>query len=233
MPTSISNVGPAPAANRRRAHAGLAAFAVLPLIAVFEDGRTLKVDAYLHPEGSYILTLPSGGHLTVPESRVEALVDDEIVAGPAPVLPPALSVAPFVDRFGALKVPYGDLVAAEARANDLNPLLIACMMQVESANNPYALSPKGAMGLLQLMPGTAARFGVKNPWDPAQNIRGAGRYLRFLADRFPGSADRVLAAYNCGEALVDRYGGVPPFRETREYIRKVTELYFKRASALE
>lgn len=220
------------AGDRLKKTVGMASFAILPLIAVFEDGRTLKVDSYLHPEGAYVLTLPSGGRLTIPESRLEALVDDEIVTEIPPPLPLTLSVSPFLDRFGALKVPFGDLVALEARANDLNPLLMACIMQIESANNPYALSPKGAMGLMQLMPGTAARFGVKNPWDPAQNIRGAGRYLRFLTDRFPGQAESVLAAYNCGEALVDRHGGVPPFRETREYIRKVTDLYFTRSAAL-
>jgi len=208
------------------------AFAILPLIAVFEDGRILKVESFTHPEGAYVLTLPSGGRIKVQERRVAALVDDEIVETPPPPSSPGLTVTPFEDRFGAIRVPYGDLLAQEAREHDLNPLLLACIMQVESAANPHALSPKGAMGLMQLMPGTAARFGVKNPWDPAQNIRGASRYLQALAGRFSGRADHVLAAYNSGEAVVERYGGVPPYRETREYVRKVVALYLSRVAAL-
>jgi soluble lytic murein transglycosylase-like protein len=215
-----------------RLKAGLAPFALLPLIAVFEDGRTLKVDAFTHPEGAYVLALAGGGRLTVPEDRLAAIVDDELAPGPPPPLPPALAVRPFEDRYGALVVPYGDLLAREARAHDLNPLLLSCVMQVESAGNPYALSPRGAMGLMQLMPGTAARFGVKDPWDPEQSIRGASRYLRSLSDRFQGRADYVLAAYNCGEVVVERHAGVPPYRETRDYVRKVTELYLDQASRL-
>jgi hypothetical protein len=185
-----------------RLPAGLASFALLPLIAVFEDGRTLKVEAFTHPEGAYVFALAGGGRLTVPEGRLAAIVDDELAPGPPPSLPPALTVRPFENRYGALVVPYGTLLAREAQAYDLNPLLLSCVMQVESGGNPYALSPRGAMGLMQLMPGTAARFGVQDPWDPGQNIRGASRYLRFLSDRFQGRADHVLAAYNCGEAVV-------------------------------
>ena len=91
----------------------------------------------------------------------------------------------------------------------------------ESAGRQWATSPKGAMGLMQLLPATARRFGVADPFDPAQNVAGGTRYLRWLLDRFGGDVTLALAGYNAGEGAVERHGGVPPYRETRNYVRAV------------
>jgi len=108
----------------------------------------------------------------------------------------------------------------------VDPYLIFCVMEQESHFNPRALSPMGARGLMQLMPGTAARFGVKRASDPAKNISGGTRYLKELIGQFDGRVDLVLASYNAGEGAVLKYGRrVPPYRETRDYVRKISYRY--------
>jgi soluble lytic murein transglycosylase-like protein len=110
----------------------------------------------------------------------------------------------------------------------VDPYLVFCVMEQESHFNSRALSPSGARGLMQLMPGTAARFGVRNTSDPAQNVSAGTRYLKELLGKFGGRVDLVLAGYNAGEGNVTRYGyRVPPFRETRNYVRKVGARYTK------
>ena len=101
--------------------------------------------------------------------------------------------------------------------------LLTALAEVESSFDPLAVSPKGARGLLQLMPATAERFGVGDPFDVAQNVEGGARYLSWLLDRFGGRADLALAGYNAGEGAVDRHRGVPPYPETRRYVRLVLE----------
>jgi len=116
---------------------------------------------------------------------------------------------------------YEPLIREHATRRALRPELVRAVIQVESGFNPRALSPKGAMGLMQLMPATARSLGVNNPWDPSQNIRGGTDYLRQLLDEYDGNEELALAAYNAGAGAVDRYGNVPPYRETRDYVRKV------------
>jgi soluble lytic murein transglycosylase-like protein len=117
---------------------------------------------------------------------------------------------------------YDDLVVKYAREQGLRPDLVRAVIQVESGYYPRAVSLKGALGLMQLMPGTAARLGVTHPFDPEQNIRGGTRYLRQLLDQFGNNEELALAAYNAGPGAVNRYGNkVPPYRETRDYVRKV------------
>ncbi len=106
----------------------------------------------------------------------------------------------------------------------LDPLLLHAMIEVESGYQPYALSPRGAEGLMQLIPGTARRFGVRNSFNFAENLLGGTRYLRYLMDRFRDER-LALAAYNAGEAAVERYGGVPPYVETRSYVEQVLRRY--------
>jgi Zn-finger nucleic acid-binding protein len=108
----------------------------------------------------------------------------------------------------------------------VDPYLIFCVMEQESHFNTRALSPKGAQGLMQLMPGTSARFGVRRPSDPAQNIAGGTRYLKQLMGQFGGRIDLVLASYNAGEGAVMKFGGkVPPYRETRDYVKRISYRY--------
>lgn len=117
---------------------------------------------------------------------------------------------------------YDDLIVKYAGEQGIRPNLVRAVAQVESGYNPRAISPKGAMGLMQLMPGTAALLGVRRPFDPEENIRGGVLYLRQLLDRFDNNEELALAAYNAGPLAVGRYGNrVPPYRETRDYVRKV------------
>jgi hypothetical protein len=118
---------------------------------------------------------------------------------------------------------YEPLVIEHSNKHSLRPELVRAVIQVESAYNPRALSPKGAMGLMQLMPETARVLGVQRPYDPAQNIAGGTRYLRLLLDKYNGDEVLALAAYNAGSGAVDRHGRkVPPYRETQDYVRKVS-----------
>ena len=116
---------------------------------------------------------------------------------------------------------WDDVIDHHARQQGLRPDLVRAVIQVESAFNPRARSNKGAMGLMQLMPATARELGVRNAYDPLENIRGGVTYLRSLLDQFNGNEELALAAYNAGSGTVDRYGHVPPYRETRDYVRKV------------
>ena len=115
---------------------------------------------------------------------------------------------------------FEELVREHSQRQSLRPELVRAVIQVESGFNPGATSPKGAMGLMQLMPQTARSLGVFNAYDPEQNIRGGTTYLRQLIDKF-GNEQLALAAYNAGPGAVDKYDGIPPYRETREYVRKV------------
>ena len=117
---------------------------------------------------------------------------------------------------------YEPYVLEHSNKQSLRPALVRAVIQVESGYNPRALSPKGAMGLMQLMPDTARMLGVQRPYDPEQNIRGGTRYLRLLLDKYQGNEELALAAYNAGSGAVDRHGKrIPPYRETRDYVRKV------------
>jgi soluble lytic murein transglycosylase len=116
---------------------------------------------------------------------------------------------------------YDDIVLTHAQRHALRPELVRAVIQVESGYNPMATSPRGAMGLMQLMPATARELGVRNPYDPEDNIRGGTAYLRQLLDRYEGNEQLALAAYNAGAGAVDRYGSVPPYRETRDYVKRV------------
>ena len=118
------------------------------------------------------------------------------------------------------------LIRKYALKEGLSPRLVQSVVQVESGYNPKALSSKGAMGLMQLMPATARELGVTDPWDPEQNIRGGARYLRLQMDRF-GDLTLALAAYNAGPTAVARYKGIPPYKETQRYVQKVLGLYQK------
>ena len=119
-------------------------------------------------------------------------------------------------------IQYDDSIRESASKNGLSPDLVRAVIQVESAFNPNAVSPKGAMGLMQLMPATATEYGVSNPFHPAQNIGAGTAYLKSLLDRYNNKIELALAAYNAGPGNVEKYGDVPPFAETQNYVKRVT-----------
>jgi soluble lytic murein transglycosylase-like protein len=122
------------------------------------------------------------------------------------------------------------IVREAAERNNLDPALVKAVISTESGWNPNAVSRKGAVGLMQLIPETAQRYGVNNSFDPAQNIEGGTRYLKSLLVRYNGDLTKSLAAYNAGERTVDLNGGVPAIPETQRYVRKVTNAYFQPGS---
>jgi soluble lytic murein transglycosylase-like protein len=126
------------------------------------------------------------------------------------------------DGSGVRSSQWDDVIDYHAREQGIRPDLVRAVIQVESAFNPRARSHKGAMGLMQLMPATARELGVRNAYDPLENIRGGVLYLRGLLDQFAGNEELALAAYNAGPGAVTKYGGtVPPYRETRDYVTKI------------
>lgn len=131
-----------------------------------------------------------------------------------------LTLDVFKESYFRAHVPYGEIIFREARKNDLSPELVAAMVHTESDFRPTLVSHKAAQGLMQIVPSTAALLGVDDPFDPQKNIAAGTRYFRYLLDRFDDET-MALAAYNAGEGNVARYGGIPPFAETRDYISKV------------
>jgi soluble lytic murein transglycosylase-like protein len=120
---------------------------------------------------------------------------------------------------------YDDLISEHSRINDVRTDLVRAVVQVESGFNPSARSPKGAMGLMQLMPSTARQFGVRNAFNPVENVRAGVAYLRQLLDRYDNDERLALAAYNAGPGAVDKYGQtVPPYRETKDYVARISQI---------
>ena len=120
---------------------------------------------------------------------------------------------------------YDDLISEHSRTAGVRADLVRAVMQVESGFNPYARSPKGAMGLMQLMPATAKQYGVRNAFNPAENVRAGVAYLRQLLDRYNDNEELALAAYNAGPGAVDKHGqSVPPYRETQSYVTRINKM---------
>jgi soluble lytic murein transglycosylase-like protein len=140
-----------------------------------------------------------------------------------PDAPGIRATTPLADA--SVREPYEPLIREHAAKQALRTDLVRAVIQVESGYNPRARSPRGAMGLMQLMPATARELGVRNAYDPAENIRGGTAYLRKLLDRYDGNEELALAAYNAGSDAVDRHGRkVPPYQETQDYVKKVGKI---------
>jgi len=186
-------------------------------------GGVLKVDGFHQTGDQMNLLLPSGGTLTVSVLRIDRILADEIAEEPSGPLPADSLTIAFADDQSVPTTPFGELIYQTARRHGINPQLVAAMVWAESAFDPGAVSPKGASGLLQLMPSTAQRFGLsqKDVFEPSSNLDAGVRYIRWLSEHFAGNVPLVLAGYNAGESAVDRYEGLPPYRETRDYIRRI------------
>ena len=177
-------------------------------IAVLSNGLTLKLDRHRLEAEQVVLELRGGGELGVPASLVRGFVPDEVL--------------------DEVDVPGGDvraLAAAAARRHGLDPELVLAVVSVESGFRPQAVSPKGAQGLMQLMPRTAGELGVTDAFDPQQNLDGGVRHLGSLLSLYGGDVRRALAAYNAGQGAVARHNGVPPYAETRAYVERVLGRY--------
>jgi hypothetical protein len=202
-------------------------------LVILTDGSVLKAKEYDLADGEEQarITFARGGSMTLPIGRIERVIDDEVDEPPpapvvqaaaAPVLPAGINLR-FEEGQKVPEGPYGELIYETARRHEVNPQVVAALIRQESAFNPRAVSRKGARGLMQLMPATAQRFGVSKDrlFEPRHNLDAGVRYLRWLVDQFPDDLSKVLAAYNAGEGNVARYQGIPPFRETRDYVRRI------------
>ena len=142
------------------------------------------------------------------------------------VVPTSMSVDRSLDGFTTGNADVDGFIVDSGTRHGVDPLLLYAIMHQESTFKSRALSPKGARGLMQLMPGTAARYGVTNIWDPRQNIDGGTRYMKFLLSLFDGDVNLALAGYNAGEGAVMKYGyRIPPYAETQEYVRRISRRY--------
>jgi len=138
----------------------------------------------------------------------------------------SMSISKSLDGFTTGDTEVDSLIVESGKRNGVDPVLLYAIMHQESTFKRRAISPKGARGLMQLMPGTAVRYGVTNIFDPRQNVEGGARYMRFLLDTFDGNVDLALAGYNAGEGAVMKYGyRVPPYSETQEYVRRIGTRY--------
>lgn len=199
----------------------LAAFlAVTPLAhaeyVVLRSGQRLNVTGYQLVGDTYKLQLP-GGVAEVPASEVMAIEPEEVFTSPSST-PPA-------------PAPYSELIRAAAMRYGVDEDLIASVIAVESNFNPKAVSRRNARGLMQLLPETARGLGVRNIFDPRENIEAGTRYLRDLLVHYQNNLALALAAYNAGPVRVQQYGRVPPYRETLTYVRRIQREYSRRKSA--
>ena len=194
-------------------------------IIVLTSGRTLSVKAHRFEGNSIVLTLRNGGEVTCDKTIIDKVLPDEVpYPEPAPAEPSADPDSDSQETDVLESTPYGEIIAAVSEAHGVDPMLVRALIQVESNYRPRARSPKGAMGLMQLMPSTAREYKVRNPFEPRANIEAGIKHLKSLIDRFAGKVELGLAAYNAGEGAVKKFNGVPPYRETRNYVSKILSL---------
>ena len=192
----------------------------------FASGRSMSVKSYRTEGSSLVLMLRAGGEIVCDAASIARITPDEV---PYPEPEPEPEREPAAESAGAVQlsdlplVPYGAIIDKVAKEQNVDAKLVRAVIQVESAYNERARSKKGAMGLMQLMPATARMYSVSDPYDPASNIEAGIKHLKSLLERLP-SVSLAIAAYNAGEAAVQRFRGVPPYPETREYVKRVLSL---------
>jgi soluble lytic murein transglycosylase-like protein len=186
----------------------------------FEGGRSLSVKAYRVDGDSLVLTLRSGGEIVCDRSVIVQIAPDEVPYPEPEVAVKADEVRPDADAGADTR--YADIIDRVSSEQGVPARLVRAVIQVESAYNARARSRKGAMGLMQLMPETARQYQVADPYDPRANIEAGVKHLKGLLERFPRTL--ALAAYNAGEAAVQRFQGIPPYGETRNYVLRILQL---------
>jgi len=198
------------------------------------NGSKLEVESYRMEGSRIVLSLTGGGELGISPQQVSGIVASIPAAPRVPVEPlpsepkaAAAPSAPAVPVVPGIRISPWDpepgvraLIGEISRAVGVDTKLVEALVEAESKFDPYAVSRRGAMGLMQLMPGTARQYQVKDVFDPRQNLEGGMRHLKFLLERYDDTA-LALAAYNAGEDVVDRYRGIPPYRETRGYVARI------------
>jgi len=195
---------------------------------LFQEGRVVKAAGYRVLGEELEIDLYGGGSYRVALDRVDRILDDEVEVSESSAVPLPEGGPPVVydlsyrsPRKPLFGTPYDAIIDAEARRYDVDASLVSAVIRAESNYEPRSVSRKGARGLMQLMPATARRLGVRRLFDPRANVSGGVRYLRELVERFAGRPELVLAAYNAGENAVEAYGRVPPYRETAEYVKRI------------
>ncbi len=195
-------------------------------IVFLSSGSSLSVKSHRIDGDSIILTLRGGGEVTCDKSLVEKIEADE-VPYPEPVKAVTVAVAQATADLHDLSLlestPYGEIISSVSQAHGVDPMLVRALIQVESGYRPKARSPKGAMGLMQLMPSTAREYNVRNAYDPRANIAAGVKHLKALIDKFSG-VELALAAYNAGPGAVKKFNGIPPYRETRSYVTRILSI---------
>lgn len=185
-------------------------------------GATLSVKSATAEGETMVLLLRAGGEVRTPKALVAEVLPDEVLHADA-----ATTIA--LPGYEAPKAPatLPELIDVLAERIGVPAELAHALITVESNYQPTAVSPKGAMGLMQLMPATAKQYAVTDPFDPEQNLTAGLQHLKNLLDRYGNRTASALAAYNAGETAVERYGGIPPYRETQDYVRRILALVKK------
>src|SRR6266699_4459772 len=210
-------------------------------VALLRNGRSLAVSDYRVDGDRVVLMMEGGGEIALRNDQIVAIRREPTAPPPAPAAPTAgislpapravvTSLEPRADPGSSMELVPGavfdrealrDLAGRIARKYQVDEALVRAVIEVESRYDAFAGSPRGAMGLMQLMPDTASRFAVHNVFNPVENVDGGVRYLKVLLERYSGQVRLVLAAYNAGEEAVDHFQGIPPFRETEQYVVRV------------
>ena len=211
--------------------AALLIFSATCVFSQSSSGGSYRVDNFDFINGVRIATPPTrvtsspmsrrgkmrGARQSANAGAINAIINDKMAE---------INSSNSLEGFTTGNASIDSFIVASGKRNAVDPLLLYAIMHQESTFKARAMSNKGARGLMQLMPGTAVRFGVTSIWDPQQNIEGGSRYMRFLLDTFDGNVELALAGYNAGEGAVMKYGyQIPPYNETQEYVRRISKRY--------
>jgi len=191
------------------------------------NGRVISVEAVRFEGESVVLEFRGGGEVKAPKDLVAEILPDEVPYAKAFALE-ALAASPAAAGPRLSDLAVRELVDRVAARVGVNQRLARAVVQVESNWDSRAVSPKGAMGLMQIMPVVAQEYSVSDPFDPEKNLEAGMRHLRNLLEQYGYDSMRALAAYNAGQGAVSRYGGVPPYQETRDYVQRVLALVRQR-----